>query len=101
MREPGSEQPKSEAVLVAVYETLVRYWLSRHLPRDKAEDLAQEGVLKCLQQASKWRGKASLKTFWVKVGKNAGLDYLRKESRREKIMQRSSEKAFSLEDENL
>jgi len=81
----------SDDLLLAVYQTLLRYWISQRVLKEKAEDLAQEGVLKCLQKAGQWNGKASLKTFLVTVGKNAGRDYLRKEARQEGIKQRKSE----------
>ena len=91
MSEAAQQQPCSEDVLISVYRSLVRYWISRQMSSDKAEDLAQEGILKCLQKAGKWRGKASLKTFLITVGKNAGRDVVRKEARRERIMQQSSD----------
>ncbi len=81
----------SEDLLIAVYNSLLRYWIKQRVPREKAEDLAQEGLLKCLLKASKWNGGASLKTFLTTVGKNAGYDYLRKEARQERIKQRKSE----------
>ena len=93
MSEAVHQQPCSEDVLISVYRSLVRYWVFRGVALDKAEDLAQEGILKCLQKARKWKGKnnASLKTFLIEVGKNAGRDVVRKEIRRERIMQQSSE----------
>lgn len=93
MSEAVHQQPCSEDVLLSVYKSLVRYWISRGMSSDKAEDLAQEGILKCLQKIGKWKGKnnASLKTFLITVGKNAGRDVVRKETRRERIMQQSSE----------
>lgn len=79
----------SQEELLQIYQTLFNYWISRGL-FDLAEDLAQEGVLKCQQNAGKWKAsnKASLKTFLVTVGKNRGIDYLRKELRQEKIKDR-------------
>jgi RNA polymerase sigma factor (sigma-70 family) len=93
MPEATKQQPCSEDVLLSVYRSLVRYWISRQMSSDKAEDLAQEGILKCLQKAGKWQRKnnASLETFLITVGKNAGRDVVRKEARRERIMQQSSE----------
>lgn len=93
MSEAAQQQPCSEDVLLSVYRSLVRYWILRQMSLDKAEDLAQEGILKCLQNAGKWQGKnnASLKTFLIEVGKNAGRDVVRKEIRRERIMQQSSD----------
>jgi RNA polymerase sigma factor (sigma-70 family) len=88
-------------VLVAVYHTLLRYWISRGVSKEKAEDLAQEGLLKCLCKANKWEGKASLKTFLVTVGKNAGRDFLRKEARQERIKQRAGQVVGSPEDDGL
>lgn len=88
-------------VLVAVYHTLLRYWVSRGVSREKAEDLAQEGLLKCLQNANKWKGNASLKTFLVTVGKNAGRDFLRKEARQERTKQQVYQIIGSPEDEGL
>ena len=99
MAEATQQQSCSEEVLLSVYRSLVRYWISRQMSLDKAEDLAQEGILKCLQKAGKWQGKASLTTFLIEVGKNAGRDQLRKEARRERIMQQSSEMVESPEDD--
>ena len=100
MEKKAQREPISD-VLVAVYHTLLRYWISRGVTKEKAEDLAQEGLLKCLQKASQWKGKASLKTFLTAVGKNAGRDFLRKEARQERIKQRVSELVGSPEDDGL
>ena len=93
MSEAAQQQPCSEDVLLSVYKSLVRYWVLRQMSLDKAEDLAQEGILKCLQKAGKWHGEnnASLETFLITVGKNAGRDVVRKEARGKRIMQQSSE----------
>jgi RNA polymerase sigma factor (sigma-70 family) len=99
MAEAAQQRPICDDVLVAVYKSLVRYWISRQMSMDRAEDLAQEGILKCLQKAGEWRGEASLKTFLTEVGKNAGRDIVRKEIRREKILHQASEKVESLEDD--
>lgn len=84
-------EPISEDLLLAVYQSLLRYWIKQGLSKEKAEDLAQEGILKCLRTCEKWKRKASLKTFLIAVAKNAGRDVLRKEARRERIMQRFTE----------
>lgn len=99
MAEAAQQQSCSEDILVAVYKSLVRYWISRQKSIDQAEDLAQEGILKCLQKVGEHRGEASLKTFLIQVGKNAGRDIVRKEARRERIMQQPSGMAESPEDD--
>jgi RNA polymerase sigma factor (sigma-70 family) len=91
MQKPTDEAVLSEDLLVAVYDSLLRYWIKQRVPLEKAEDLAQEGVLRCLLKACKWEGRASIKTFLVTVGRNAGYDLLRKEARQERIKQRSAE----------
>ena len=84
-------EPISEDLLLAVYQSLLRYWIKQGVSKEKAEDLAQEGILKCLRTCEKWKRKASLKTFLIAVAKNTGRDCLRKEARRERIMQRLTE----------
>lgn len=91
MQKPTREESVSEDILIAVYQSLLRYWIKQRVSKEKAEDLAQEGLLKCLLKSSKWNGKASIKTFLVTVGKNAGYDFLRKEARQERIKQRKAE----------
>lgn len=90
MATAAKPEPISEDLLLAVYQSLLRYWIKQGVSKEKAEDLAQEGILKCLRACEKWRGKrnASLKTFLIAVAKNAGRDVLRKEARRERILQR-------------
>jgi RNA polymerase sigma factor (sigma-70 family) len=87
MATSAKPEPISEDLLVAVYQSLLRYWIKQGVSKEKAEDLAQEGILKCLLACEKWKRNASLKTFLVAVAKNAGRDVLRKEARRERIMQ--------------
>ena len=94
-------EPISEDLLLAVYQSLLRYWIKQGVSIEKAEDLAQEGILKCLRTCEKWKRKASLKTFLVAVAKNAGRDVLRKEARRERIMQRLTETVRLPEEEGL
>jgi len=96
-------EPISEDLLLAVYQSLFRYWIKQGNSIEKAEDLAQEGILKCLQACEKWEGRenASLKTFLVAVAKNAGFDIVRKEARREKIMQRLTETVRLPEEDGL
>ncbi len=90
MREGARPEPVASDLLAAVHKSLLRYWAKQGVPKEKAEDLAQEGVVKCLLSASKWRKRASLKTFLITVGKNGGKDYLRKEARQERIKQKAS-----------
>src|SRR5260221_12966780 len=87
MAKAAKPEPISEDLLVAVYQSLLRYWIKQGVSKEKAEDLAQEGILKCLRTSEKWKRKASLKTFLIAVAKNVGRDVLRKEARRERIMQ--------------
>ncbi|HXF39828.1 MAG TPA: sigma factor [Blastocatellia bacterium] len=94
-------EPISEDLLLAVYQSLLRYWIKQGVSIEKAEDLAQEGILKCSLASKKWKRKASLKTFLITVAKNAGLDVLRKEARRERIMQGLTETVRLPEEEGL
>ena len=87
MAKAAKPEPISEDLLLVVYQSLLRYWIKQGVPKEKAEDLAQEGILKCLRTCEKWKRKASLKTFLIAVAKNAGRDVLRKEARRERILQ--------------
>lgn len=89
-----ARQPLTEAELNSVYESLLRYWTKKGLRQD-AEDLAQEGVRKCLLAYGKWDSRegwsgkrASMKTFLIRVAINSGNDYLRKEAGQSKIKQR-------------
>jgi DNA-directed RNA polymerase specialized sigma24 family protein len=84
----------TEDELWSVYHSLVRYWTKRGFQQE-AEDLAQEGLHKCLLSFGKWEGRkgwqgktASIRTFFVRVGINKGKDYLRKEARQARIKQR-------------
>lgn len=101
MATSAKPEPISEDLLLAVYQSLLRYWIKQGVSKEKAEDLAQEGILKCLRTCEKWKKKASLKTFLIAVVKNVGRDVLRKEARREKIMQRLTETVRLPEDDGL
>jgi RNA polymerase sigma factor (sigma-70 family) len=101
MATAAKPEPISEDLLLAVYQSLLRYWIKHGVLKEKAEDLAQEGILKCLRNCEKWKRKASLKTFLVAVAKNAGRDVLRKEARRERIMQRFTETVRLPEEDGL
>ena len=90
MREGARPEPVAGDLLAAVHKSLLRYWAKQGVPKEKAEDLAQEGIVKCLLSANKWSKRASLKTFLITVGKNRGKDYLRKEARQERIKQKAS-----------
>ena len=94
-------EPISEDLLLAVFQSLLRYWIKQGVSKEKAEDLAQEGILKCLRTCEKWKRKASLKTFLITVAKNAGRDVLRKEARRERIMQGLTETVRLPEEDGL
>jgi len=52
-----------------------------------SEELAQAGVLGALRRMEKWEGRdgASRLTFLTTVGRNAGIDELRKELRQNRI----------------
>jgi RNA polymerase sigma factor (sigma-70 family) len=97
MRDGALSGPVASDLLAAVHKSLLRYWLKQRVPKEKAEDLAQEGIVKCLVKASKWNGRASLKTFLITVGKNGGTDYLRKEARQERIREKVSSSVRSPE----
>ena len=97
MRDGALPGPVASELLAAVHNSLLRYWLKKRIPREKAEDLAQEGVVKCLVNAGKWNGSASLKTFLIAVGKNGGKDHLRKEARQERIRAKASSSVRSPE----
>src|SRR6266481_47421 len=101
MATSAKPEPISEDLLVAVYQSLLRYWIKQGLSKEKAEDLAQEGILKCLRTSEKWKRKASLKTFLVAVAKNRGRDVLRKEARRERILQGLTETVRLPEEDGL
>lgn len=101
MATSAKPEPISEDLLVAVYQSLLRYWIKQGVSKEKAEDLAQEGILKCLRTSEKWKRKASLKTFLIAVAKNVGRDVLRKEARRERIIQRLTETVRLPEEEGL
>jgi RNA polymerase sigma factor (sigma-70 family) len=101
MATAAKPEPISEDLLLAVYQSLLRYWIKQGVSKEKAEDLAQEGILKCLRTCEKWKRKASLKTFLIAVAKNAGRDLLRKEARRERIMQRFTETVRLPEEDGL
>ena len=75
----------SNDVVVAVYESLFRYWTGKGFRRAEAQDLAKEGLSKAIEAAGAWKGKAKLKTFLISVGKNRGIDYLRKEDTQSRL----------------
>lgn len=101
MATAAKPEPLSEDLLLAVFQSLLRYWIKQGVSKEKAEDLAQEGILKCLRTCEKWKRKASLKTFLVAVAKNVGRDVLRKEARRERIMQELTETVRLPEEDGL
>jgi len=78
----------SDEDLTAVRLSLLRNWIKRGVPRQDAEDLVQAGILKGLEKLEKFRGKASLRTWLIAVGKNEGYTYLRKQARQGRIKQR-------------
>jgi len=78
----------SDEDLTAVRLSLLRNWIRQGVPRHDAEDLVQEGILKGLKNLEKFRGKASLRTWLIAVGKNEGYTYLRKQARQGRIKQR-------------
>jgi len=77
-----------EEDLAAVRRSLIRNWLRLGVAKPDAEDLAQAGILRGLQNLEKFRGEANLKTWLITVGKNAGYDFLRREARQGRIKQR-------------
>jgi RNA polymerase sigma factor (sigma-70 family) len=103
MATAAKPEPISEDLLLAVYQSLLRYWIKQGVSKEIAEDLAQEGILKCLRTCEKWEGRrnASLKTFLIAVAKNVGRDVLRKEARRERIIQRLTETVRLPEEDGL
>lgn len=80
------EKHVSEGDVLRLYDRLLRYWSSQPAGRAETADLVHEGIGAILQKAHKWRGESSLLTFLTAVGKNAGLDYLRKQRRRERFI---------------
>jgi RNA polymerase sigma factor (sigma-70 family) len=72
-------------VVVAVYESLFRYWKKKGNRAAEAEDLTQEGLSKAIERAKDWSKRAKLKTFLISVGKNQGFDYLRKEGKQARL----------------
>jgi DNA-directed RNA polymerase specialized sigma24 family protein len=78
-------------VVIAVYDSLFRYWKGRGFRSAEAEDLAQEGLCKAIQSAGAWERKAKLKTFLISVGKNRGIDYLRKEGTQSRLKDAASD----------
>lgn len=81
----------SDEDLTAVRLSLLRNWIRQGVSRHDAEDLVQEGMLKGLKNLNKFRGKASLRTWLIAVGKNEGYTYLRKQARQGRIKQRLAE----------
>jgi len=82
-----TEQGLDDVVAQEVREALVRYWIKLGFG-DEAQDLAQEGVVKGLRVMDRWEGRSSLKTFLITVGKNAGLDYLRRQAKHGHLRER-------------
>src|SRR5216684_4153107 len=74
-----------DEVVVVVRESLFRYWRKMGYCIADAEDIAQEGVKGALESANTWRKEAKLGTFLTKVGKNRGIDYLRKQGTQKKL----------------
>jgi DNA-directed RNA polymerase specialized sigma24 family protein len=74
-----------DEVLIEVYGSLLRYWKSRGFRHPEAADLAQEGLCVAIERANAWRGTAKLKTFLITIGKNRGIDYLRKEETQSRL----------------
>jgi RNA polymerase sigma factor (sigma-70 family) len=72
-------------IVITVYESLFRYWRGKGFGRAEAEDLAQEGICKGIARVDSFSGRAKLATFLTTVGKNQGIDYLRKEGTQAKL----------------
>jgi DNA-directed RNA polymerase specialized sigma24 family protein len=72
-------------VVIEVYRSLLRYWKSKGFRHAEAEDLAQEGLCIAIERAGAWQRKAKLKTFLITIGKNRGIDYLRKEETQSRL----------------
>jgi len=90
MEDPNPLERIPESDLLALLKTLEKYFRSMGLRESEAEDAAHAGLLRCVERSREWKGHSSLKTFLVTVGKFAGIDYLRKEARQEKIKLRLS-----------
>jgi len=64
MATAAKPEPISEDLLLAVYQSLLRYWIKQGVSKEKAEGLTQEWILKCLRTCEKWKQKSSLRPFW-------------------------------------
>ena len=81
-----------EELLTAVYTYLLRFWMRKGNSEDIARDITHAGLVKVftIWDERKKYGIKDLEKYLVQVGIKAGLDYLRKESRQEKIKQKLS-----------
>ena len=70
--------PETQEVLESVCERLVRYWRSSGRA-NVAEDLAQDGILRCLVKHHLWEDKQGqhLQRYLFKTGVREGVNYIR------------------------
>ena len=70
--------------LVSIYESVV-YNMAMYMVknRDDALDVSQEVFVKLWQSLPTFRGDCSIKSYIMKLTKNASLDFMRKQSRRQ------------------
>jgi DNA-directed RNA polymerase specialized sigma24 family protein len=81
----------SDEVVINVYKSLLRYWKGKGFRPAEAMDLAQKGVCKGIEWAQSWRREAKLQTFLITIGKNRGIDYLRKEGTQTRLKESVSD----------
>ena len=69
-------------IVVDYYDGLA-LWLSSYVrDLDVAEELAQETFAKLVTKKPRFNGRSSFKSWLYSIGRNAALDYLRREKRR-------------------
>ena len=90
-----SSEPVNERTLADYREVLMRFALSRVSEPATAEDLVQESMLAALKSQGNFEGRSSLQTWLTGILRHKILDYYRRNSRENRIFDRSMTPAWS------
>ena len=98
----SNPSPVREHELAAYRDVLMRFALSRVAEHATAEDLVQESMLAALKSQGNFAGRSSLQTWLTGILRHKILDYYRRNSRENRIFERSMTPAWyeSLGDES-
>lgn len=67
-----------ERIFRVYFKDIYHFFLQLTQDQDLAEELVSETFFRALKSWSDYRGQASVKSYLIQIGKNAYVDYLRK-----------------------